>query len=77
MTVFQTAVGLAEFDNARDKKDKVQLLKEHVTQVVELSQEFKTYLDDIFDKNEDARAYDSYLRQDPNADGDRGGKGDK
>jgi len=63
--VFQTAVGLAEFEQDKDDEDgKIIVKSKHLEQVVEMSGEFKTYLDDLWAANESKRAKISMLRDD-------------
>lgn len=63
--VFQTAVGLAEFEQDKDEEDGKILVKlKHLEQVVEMSGEFKSYLDELWAGNESKRAKVSYLRDD-------------
>lgn len=55
---FQTAVSLAEYEAIPDPnvEGAIQVTEEHFKAVVELSQDFKEYLDELHDKNEADRA---------------------
>lgn len=68
-TAFQTAVALAEFDSQRDEENKIVLTDSHLRAVVELSRDFKQYLQDLHRGDEAKRAerkierLDSYAAQ--------------
>ncbi|KAK5110406.1 hypothetical protein LTR85_001270 [Meristemomyces frigidus] len=62
--LFQTAVGLAEFEGEKDEEGKVKLKEDHIAQVVEMAAEFKEYLDDLHQGNEAKRAERKYQRMD-------------
>lgn len=61
--VFQTAVGLAEFECHKDSEGKIKLEEDHIAQVADISGEFKQYLDDTLEGDEDKRAEMSFLRK--------------
>ncbi|THX09692.1 hypothetical protein D6D13_05805 [Aureobasidium pullulans] len=61
--IFQTAVGLAEFECHKDSEGKIKLEEDHVAQVADISGEFKQYLDDTLEGDEDKRAEMSFLRK--------------
>lgn len=56
VTAFQTAVSLAEYENRRDKEGNIMLTEEHLKSVVELSKDFKDYLDQLHLADESKRA---------------------
>ena len=62
--VFQTAVGLAEFEEDRDQRGRIKIKKEHLAQVAEMSGEFKVYLDTVLAGDESTRAGRNFLRMD-------------
>jgi hypothetical protein len=53
---FQTAVALAEYEAVKDSEGKIVLTDKHLKSVVEMSRDFKNYIDDIHQGNEDIRA---------------------
>lgn len=53
---FQTAVSLAEYQNQQDSEGKIKLTEEHLKSVVELSKDFKDYLDELHTGDEAKRA---------------------
>lgn len=55
-TAFQTAVSLAEFHNEKDSEGKIMLTEAHLKSVVELSKDFKDYLDELHTGDESKRA---------------------
>ncbi|THW39225.1 hypothetical protein D6D22_06384 [Aureobasidium pullulans] len=61
--IFQTAVGLAEFECHKDSEGKIKLEEEHIAQVADISGEFKQYLDDTLVGDEDKRAERGFLRK--------------
>ena len=58
-TAFTTAVGLAEFENERDEKQRIVFHARHLQKVVKMSKAFKDYLSSThgMDQAEQARAY--------------------
>ncbi|KAH6977600.1 hypothetical protein BKA56DRAFT_588492 [Ilyonectria sp. MPI-CAGE-AT-0026] len=67
---FQTAVSLAEYDAEKDDDGKVLVNDDHFRAVLELSSDFKKYLNTLHKKNEAQRAafkherYDEFVRED-------------
>lgn len=61
---FQTAVNLAEFDDERDKEGTILVKAKHLKAVVELSRDFKDYLDELHLGDEDKRAQRNFERLD-------------
>lgn len=55
-TAFQTAVSLAEYEDERDEEGKILLTDEHLRSVIELSKDFKDYLNELHKADEDKRA---------------------
>ncbi|KAI3399505.1 hypothetical protein diail_6527, partial [Diaporthe ilicicola] len=53
---FQTAVSLAEYENKQDGEGKIVLTEDHLKSVVELSKDFKSYLDTLHLADESKRA---------------------
>lgn len=53
---FQTAVSLAEYHNEKDSEGKIKLTEAHLKSVVELSKDFKEYLDELHTGDEAKRA---------------------
>ncbi|TDZ54529.1 ATPase family AAA domain-containing protein 3B [Colletotrichum trifolii] len=53
---FQTAVALAEYDAEKDSEGRVKVTDNHLRAVVELSKDFKGYLDDLHTRDEGKRA---------------------
>lgn len=53
---FQTAVGLAEFDSEKDEEGRILLTDQHLRAVVELSRDFKDYLNELHKGDEGKRA---------------------
>ncbi|KAK2601174.1 hypothetical protein N8I77_010642 [Diaporthe amygdali] len=53
---FQTAVSLAEYENKKDSEGNIMLTEEHLKSVVELSKDFKNYLDKLHLADESKRA---------------------
>ena len=62
--VFQTAVGLAEFECRKDSEGKIKMEEDHIAQVAEMSGEFKQYLDETLEGDEDKRAQMLWMRKD-------------
>ncbi|KAF6794598.1 P-loop containing nucleoside triphosphate hydrolase (ATPase) [Colletotrichum sojae] len=66
---FQTAVALAEYDAEKDSEGRILVKDDHLRAVVELSQDFKGYLDGLHNRDEAKRAemrnerLDSYGRE--------------
>jgi hypothetical protein len=60
----QTAVALAEFDAEKDEDGKIIVTDAHLKAVVELSADFKKYLNDLHSGNESKRAERKYERLD-------------
>lgn len=56
LLAFQTAVALAEYEALKDSEGKIMLTDKHLRSVVEMSRDFKQYIDDIHQGNEDVRA---------------------
>ncbi|KAM5360948.1 hypothetical protein ACJZ2D_013402 [Fusarium nematophilum] len=67
---FQTAVSLAEYDAEKDDDSKILVNDDHFRAVVELSSDFKDYLDTLHKKDEAQRAafkherYDGFVKED-------------
>lgn len=61
-SVFQTAVGLAEFEGDKDEEGKITVKEDHIAQVAEMTGEFKQYLDVVLEGDEDKRAERAFLR---------------
>jgi hypothetical protein len=61
---FQTAVGLAEVDAKKGSDGKIELTDDHLRAVVEVSKEFKQYLEDLHMGDEGKRAERKYERLD-------------
>jgi hypothetical protein len=61
---FQTAVALAEFDAEKDEENKIILTDNHLRAVVELSRDFKQYLNELHKADEGKRAERKYERLD-------------
>jgi len=61
---FQTAVALAEYDAEKDEEGKILLTDSHLRAVVELSRDFKDYLNDLHKGDEGKRAERKYDRLD-------------
>ncbi|KAK2051880.1 ATPase [Colletotrichum caudatum] len=59
---FQTAVALAEYDNEKDGEGRTMVTDNHLRAVVELSKDFKGYLNDLHRRDEEKRAEDRYER---------------
>ncbi|KAL1847379.1 hypothetical protein Daus18300_013964 [Diaporthe australafricana] len=53
---FQTAVSLAEYENKQDGEGKIKLTEDHLKSVVELSKDFKDYIDNLHLADESKRA---------------------
>ncbi|KAI0448307.1 P-loop containing nucleoside triphosphate hydrolase protein [Xylaria acuta] len=61
---FQTAVSLAEYDAEKGEDGKIIITDEHLRAVVELSRDFKTYLNELHKGDEAKRAERKYERLD-------------
>ncbi|EQB48870.1 hypothetical protein CGLO_11851 [Colletotrichum gloeosporioides Cg-14] len=61
---FQTAVALAEFEADKDAEGRIKVKDEHLKAVVELSKDFKNYLNDLHLKDEGKRAEQRHERLD-------------
>ncbi|QLI68001.1 uncharacterized protein G6M90_00g030840 [Metarhizium brunneum] len=61
---FQTSVALAEYDDEKDEEGKIILSDTHFRAVLELSKDFKDYLNDLHQGNEGKRAQRKYERLD-------------
>ncbi|KAL0939826.1 P-loop containing nucleoside triphosphate hydrolase (ATPase) [Colletotrichum truncatum] len=61
---FQTAVALAEYDADKDSEGRIMVKDDHLRAVVELSKDFKGYLDDLHHRDEGKRAEHRYERLD-------------
>ncbi|EFQ27428.1 ATPase [Colletotrichum graminicola M1.001] len=59
---FQTAVALAEYDDEKDSEGRIMMTDNHLRAVVELSKDFKGYLNDLHRRDEEKRAEDRYER---------------
>jgi hypothetical protein len=64
LTAFQTAVALAEYDAEKDDEGKILLKDTHLSSIVDLSEDFKKYLDDTLGADEDKRAAMERIRHD-------------
>lgn len=64
MTALQTAVALAEYDAEKDSEGKIVVTDKHLRAIVELSRDFKEYLDELHKGNESKRAQRKYERLD-------------
>ncbi|KAJ4982815.1 hypothetical protein SVAN01_11688 [Stagonosporopsis vannaccii] len=53
---FQTAVALAEYEAVKDSEGKIMITDKHLRSVVEMSRDFKKYINDIHRGDEDLRA---------------------
>ncbi|KAG8525529.1 uncharacterized protein KY384_009173 [Bacidia gigantensis] len=60
----QTAVALADFENDKDEEGKILLKDTHISQIVRMSKQFKTYLKEVHRADESKRAARQNLRQD-------------
>ncbi|KAF4484031.1 hypothetical protein CGGC5_v008297 [Colletotrichum fructicola Nara gc5] len=61
---FQTAVALAEYEADKDSEGRIMVKDDHLRAVVELSKDFKGYLNDLHRKDEGKRAEQRYERLD-------------
>ncbi|KAI8165072.1 ATPase family AAA domain-containing protein 3-B [Colletotrichum sp. SAR 10_70] len=61
---FQTAVALAEYDAEKDSEGRIMVKDDHLRAVIELSKDFKGYLNDLHRKDEGKRAEQRYERLD-------------
>jgi len=64
LEALQTAVALAEYDAGKDEEGKILITDAHLKAVVELSADFKTYLNDLHRGDELKRAERKYERLD-------------
>jgi len=55
-TAFQTAIALAEYDSEKGEDGLIKVTDEHFRPVIELSRDFKVYLDSLHKANEAKRA---------------------
>jgi hypothetical protein len=53
---FQTAVALAEYDAEKDDEGKILLTDTHLRSIVDMSRDFKRYLDETHGADEEKRA---------------------
>ena len=60
----QTAVALADFENARDAEDHILLKDKHIEQVAKMSKQFRDYLNNLHQGDEGKRAERERLRLD-------------
>lgn len=60
----QTAVALADFENDRDDEDHILLKDTHIMQVVQMSKQFRDYLNKLHQGDEGKRAERERLRYD-------------
>ncbi|KAL8792691.1 MAG: hypothetical protein Q9195_004751 [Heterodermia aff. obscurata] len=61
---FQTAVALADYEGAKDEEGKILLKDTHIMQIVRMSKEFKTYLQELHQGDESKRAERQRIRFD-------------
>ncbi|KAE9365610.1 P-loop containing nucleoside triphosphate hydrolase protein [Stipitochalara longipes BDJ] len=61
---FQTAVALAEYDAEKDDEGKILLTDTHLRSIVDMSRDFKRYLDETHGADEDKRAAMENIRHD-------------
>ncbi|KAJ5013558.1 hypothetical protein K4K57_002569 [Colletotrichum sp. SAR 10_99] len=61
---FQTAVALAEYEADKDSEGKIMVKDDHLRAVVELSKDFKDYLNDLHLRDEGKRAEHRHERLD-------------
>ncbi|KAF2143197.1 uncharacterized protein K452DRAFT_247570 [Aplosporella prunicola CBS 121167] len=61
---FQTAVALAEYESIKDEEGNIELTDEHLRAVVEMSRDFKDYIDELHKGDEAKRAERKYERLD-------------
>ena len=61
---FQTAVALADYEGAKDEEGKILLKETHIMQIVRMSREFKTYLNELHQGDESKRAERQRVRFD-------------
>ncbi|KAH6676509.1 ATPase [Halenospora varia] len=61
---FQTAVALAEYDAEKDEEGKILLTDTHLRSIVDMSRDFKEYLDRTLEGDEEKRAARELLRYD-------------
>ncbi|KAK2776168.1 P-loop containing nucleoside triphosphate hydrolase (ATPase) [Colletotrichum kahawae] len=61
---FQTAVALAEYEADKDSEGRTKVKDDHLKAVVDLSKDFKSYLNDLHRKDEGKRAEQRYERLD-------------
>ena len=63
-SAFQTAVALAEYDAEKDEEGKILLKDTHLSSIVDMSRDFKAYLDETHGADEDKRAAILQIRHD-------------
>ncbi len=63
-TAFQTAIALAEYDGETDEEGKIVVTDSHFRAIVELSKDFKDYLNELHRGDEAKRAARKYERLD-------------
>ena len=56
MVAFQTAVALAEYDAETDEEGNILLNDTHLRSIVDMSRDFKRYLDETHGADEEKRA---------------------
>jgi hypothetical protein len=66
---FQTAVALAEFDDEKDEEGNILLKDNHLRSIVDMSRDFKRYLDETHGADEEKRAAMLQARYDDRGDG--------
>jgi hypothetical protein len=59
---FQTAVSLAEYEAEKDEEGTILVTEDHLRAVVELSKDFKDYLNELHIMDEDKRAENRFER---------------
>jgi hypothetical protein len=64
LVAFQTAVALAEYDAEKDDEGKILLNDTHLRSIVDMSRDFKRYLDETHGADEDKRAAMENIRHD-------------
>ncbi|KAH7045281.1 P-loop containing nucleoside triphosphate hydrolase protein [Macrophomina phaseolina] len=61
---FQIAVALAQTEESRDKRGRIQVTREHIKSTVRMSRDFKEYLTKLYKKDETQRAAMAGIRDD-------------
>lgn len=64
MIAFQTAVALAEYQSRKDEEGTILVTDAHFRPVMELSRDFRTYMNDLHRGNLGKRAERNYERLD-------------